>query len=36
MAQQLVEKTGIQKHNYARTGRMIGYGGCMTTEQQRV
>ena len=32
MAQQLVEKTGFEKHNFARTGRMVGYGGCMTTE----
>ena len=28
MAQQLVEGVGYEKHNHARTGRMIGYGGC--------
>lgn len=28
MAQQLVEGVGANNHNYARTGRMVGYGGC--------
>ncbi|GAB1310244.1 Protein required for ethanol metabolism [Madurella fahalii] len=28
-AQQLVEKRGIQKHDYARTGRMCLYGGTI-------
>ena len=28
MAQQLVEGAGAGNHNYARTGRMVGYGGC--------
>jgi hypothetical protein len=28
MAQQLVEKKGIQGHELARTGRMAFYGGC--------
>ena len=27
MAQQGVEKVGVEKHNYARTGRMALYGG---------
>lgn len=27
MAQQGVEKVGLDKHNFARTGRMAGYGG---------
>lgn len=27
MAQQFVERVGVRKHNYARTGRMVGYGG---------
>ena len=27
MAQQLVEKVGTKKHNFARTGRMALYGG---------
>ena len=27
MAQQLVEKVGVDKHSYARTGRMALYGG---------
>ena len=31
MAQQLVERKGLDKHNIARTGRMIGYGGCEMT-----
>lgn len=31
MAQQGVEKVGLQKHNYARTGRMAAYGGCMSS-----
>ena len=26
-AQQLVEKRGLEKHEYARTGRMFLYGG---------
>jgi len=29
MAQQLVEKVGVDKHNFARTGRMVGYGGII-------
>ncbi|KAF2839294.1 hypothetical protein M501DRAFT_1003870 [Patellaria atrata CBS 101060] len=29
MAQQGVEKVGIKKHNYARTGRMALYGGAI-------
>ena len=29
MAQQLVEKKGIANHEYARTGRMVLYGGCV-------
>ncbi|KAM3083965.1 Protein required for ethanol metabolism [Clarireedia jacksonii] len=29
MAQQLVEKKGIQGHELARTGRMAFYGGCI-------
>ena len=28
MAQQGVEQVGVEKHNYARTGRMALYGGC--------
>lgn len=28
MAQQLVEKVGVEKHSLARTGRMALYGGC--------
>lgn len=27
MAQQAVEKVGVDKHNFARTGRMALYGG---------
>ena len=27
MAQQIVERAGRDKHNYARTGRMALYGG---------
>ena len=27
MAQQIVERAGWNKHNYARTGRMALYGG---------
>ena len=27
MAQQAVEKVGVEKHNFARTGRMALYGG---------
>ena len=27
MAQQGVEKVGVDKHNFARTGRMALYGG---------
>ena len=29
LAQQAVEKRGLQKHNWARTGRMVAYGGSM-------
>ena len=29
MAQQAVEKRGFAEHNYARTGRMALYGGCV-------
>ncbi|MCJ1440341.1 MAG: Protein required for ethanol metabolism [Stictis urceolatum] len=29
MAQQLVEGVGAKKHNYARTGRMVLYGGAV-------
>ena len=29
MAQQAVEKVGSDQHNFARTGRMALYGGCM-------
>ncbi|KAL2057916.1 hypothetical protein ABVK25_001533 [Lepraria finkii] len=29
MAQQAVEKVGADKHNFARTGRMALYGGCI-------
>ena len=29
MAQQAVEKRGFAQHNYARTGRMALYGGCV-------
>ncbi|MCJ1412176.1 Protein required for ethanol metabolism [Ptychographa xylographoides] len=29
MAQQAVEKVGVEKHNYARTGRMALYGGAV-------
>ena len=29
MAQQIVEKRGIQSHNMARTARMAAYGGCV-------
>lgn len=29
MAQQLVEKKGAKNHEYARTGRMVLYGGGM-------
>lgn len=28
MAQQAVEKRGLQNHELARTGRMAFYGGC--------
>ena len=31
MAQQGVEKVGVDKHNLARTGRMALYGGCTLT-----
>lgn len=27
MAQQAVERVGVEKHNFARTGRMALYGG---------
>lgn len=30
MAQQGVEKVGLDKHNFARTGRMALYGGGMS------
>ena len=30
MAQQAVEKVGVDKHNFARTGRMALYGGGMS------
>jgi hypothetical protein len=33
MAQQIVEKRGIEKHNLARTGRMALYGGGTCTPQ---
>lgn len=29
MAQQAVERVGVEKHDYARTGRMALYGGGM-------
>lgn len=29
MAQQAVEKVGVDKHSFARTGRMALYGGGM-------
>ena len=28
MAQQGVERRGLDKHDLARTGRMAAYGGC--------
>lgn len=28
LAQQAVEKKGVQKHDLMRTARMAGYGGC--------
>lgn len=31
MAQQAVEKVGVEKHNLARTGRMALYGGGKST-----
>lgn len=30
MAQQAVERVGVDKHDYARTGRMALYGGGMS------
>ncbi|KAK2843937.1 Protein required for ethanol metabolism [Arthroderma sp. PD_2] len=31
LAQQLVDQVGVENHNYARTGRMVLYGGGMST-----
>lgn len=31
MAQQAVEQVGVDKHNFARTGRMALYGGGMSS-----
>ena len=28
LAQHAVEKKGIRRHDYMRTARMVGYGGC--------
>jgi hypothetical protein len=35
MAQQAVERVGLEKHNYARTGRMALYGGGKSQDQLR-
>lgn len=35
MAQHAVERVGLEKHNYARTGRMALYGGGKSQDQLR-
>jgi protein Mpv17 len=32
LAQQAVDKKGFDKHDYARTGRMVFYGGGMVVK----
>jgi len=31
LAQQAVERKGVEKHNLMRTARMAAYGGCKST-----